>query len=64
MNITVWSYVDQLNISILCDDLTTTDPHVATDAVIETFSQIRSAAGYPANVTEVPTAMARAAAIR
>jgi len=64
MNITVWSYVDQLNISILCDDLTTTDPHVATDAVIEAFSQIRSAAGYPANVTEVPTAMARAAAIR
>jgi hypothetical protein len=32
--------------------------------VIEAFSQIRSAAGYPPNVTEVPTAMARAAAIR
>jgi diacylglycerol O-acyltransferase len=63
MNITVWSYVDQLNISILCDDLTTTDPHVATNAMVEAFSEIRSAAGFAADVTEVPTAMARAADI-
>jgi len=63
MNITVWSYVDQLNISILCDDLTTADPHVVTDAMIEAFAQIRCAAGYSAQLTEVPTAMARAAAV-
>jgi WS/DGAT/MGAT family acyltransferase len=61
MNVTVWSYVDQLNISILCDDVTTTDPHLATDAMVEAFSEIRFAAGYAAEITEVPTAMARAA---
>jgi diacylglycerol O-acyltransferase / wax synthase len=63
MNITVWSYVDQLNISILCDDLTTADPHIATDAVIDAFVQIRRAAGYSERITDVPTAMARAWAI-
>jgi diacylglycerol O-acyltransferase len=60
MNITVWSYVDQLNISILCDDLTTTDPHQATNAMVDAFSEIRSAAGYSGDLTEVPTAMPRA----
>lgn len=64
MNITVWSYVDQLNISILCDDLTTADPHIATDAMIEAFAQTRCAAGYSAKIAEVPTAMARASALR
>ena len=63
MNITVWSYVDQLNISILCDDLTTADPHIATDAMIEAFAEIRRAANYSGHVTEVPTAMARASAV-
>ena len=29
MNITVWSYVDQLAISVLTDDLTLDDPHEA-----------------------------------
>ncbi len=32
MNITVWSYVDQLAISVLTDDRTLEDPHEATDA--------------------------------
>jgi diacylglycerol O-acyltransferase len=64
MNITVWSYVDQLNISIICDDRTVGDPHLATDAMIEAFAEIRCASGYSAEPAEVPTAMANAAAIR
>ena len=45
MNITVWSYVDQLAISVLTDDLTLDDPHEATDAMIDAFIEIRKAAG-------------------
>jgi diacylglycerol O-acyltransferase len=30
LNITVWSYVEQLNISVLADDQTLNDPHEAT----------------------------------
>ena len=62
MNITVWSYVDQLNISVICDDLTVEDPHEVTDAILQAFSEIRSAAGYPGTSTPVPSAMAPAAA--
>ena len=35
LNITVWSYVDQLAISALTDDITLGDPHEVTDAMIE-----------------------------
>src|ERR1700748_2491720 len=45
MNITVWSYVDQLAISVLTDDRTLDDPHEATDAMLEEFANIRAAAG-------------------
>ncbi len=45
MNITVWSYVDQLSISVLTDDITLDDPHEATDAILRSFTEIRSAAG-------------------
>jgi diacylglycerol O-acyltransferase / wax synthase len=45
LNITVWSYVDQLNISVLSDGATLSDPHELTDAMIEAFDEIRSAAG-------------------
>ncbi len=45
MNITVWSYVDQLAISVLTDDLTLDDPHEATDAMLDAFVEIRTAAG-------------------
>jgi WS/DGAT/MGAT family acyltransferase len=64
MNITVWSYVDQLNISIICDDRTVDDPHSATDAMREAFAEIRCATGFSAELNEVPTAMANAGAIR
>jgi diacylglycerol O-acyltransferase / wax synthase len=62
MNITVWSYVDQLNISVLTDDVTLDDPHEATDAMVQAFTDLRAAAGLPAELTEVLTAMAPASA--
>jgi diacylglycerol O-acyltransferase len=45
INITVWSYVDQLNISVIADDRTLRDTHEATDAMVGAFAKIRSAAG-------------------
>jgi hypothetical protein len=62
MNITVWSYVDQFNISVLTHDRTLDDPHEATDAIIHAFADIRRAAGLSAELTEVGTAMAQASA--
>jgi len=46
LNITVWSYVDQLNISVLSDGATLLDPHELTDAMIDAFIEIRRAAGF------------------
>jgi diacylglycerol O-acyltransferase len=48
VNITVWSYVDQLNISVLADDVTFGDPHEVTDAMVDAFALVRQAAGLPA----------------
>jgi diacylglycerol O-acyltransferase / wax synthase len=62
MNITVWSYVDQLNISVLTDDLTLDDPHQATDAMVRAFTELRAAAGLAEELTEVVAAMAPASA--
>jgi diacylglycerol O-acyltransferase len=62
LNITVWSYVDQLDISVLSDDQTFHDIHEATDALIHGFAEIRRAAGLPADLTRVDTAMAPASA--
>jgi diacylglycerol O-acyltransferase / wax synthase len=42
MNVTVWSYVDQLNISVLSDDQTFEDTHDATEAFIGAFAEIRA----------------------
>ena len=60
LNITVWSYVDQLNISVLCDGATLTDPHEVTDAMVADFIEIRRAAGLSEELTVVDTAMAPA----
>jgi len=57
LNITVWSYVDQLNISVLSDGRTVEDPHELTDAMIEDFIEIRSAARISEELTVVETAM-------
>jgi diacylglycerol O-acyltransferase / wax synthase len=59
LNITVWSYVDQLNISVLSDGATLEDPHELTDAMIEAFIEIRRAAGLPEELTVVEAAMAQ-----
>ncbi|MDX1885339.1 wax ester/triacylglycerol synthase family O-acyltransferase [Mycolicibacterium sp. 120270] len=59
LNITVWSYVDQLNISVLSDGATLADAHELTDAMIEAFVEIRCAAGLSEKLTVVEKAMAQ-----
>jgi hypothetical protein len=59
LNITVWSYVDQLNISVLADGSTTDDPHEVTAGMVEDFKKIRRAAGLSEELTVVETAMAQ-----
>jgi WS/DGAT/MGAT family acyltransferase len=63
VNITVWSYVDQLNISVIADDRTLTDTHEATDAMVHAFREIRSAAGLYDDLSTVDSAMPPAAAL-
>jgi WS/DGAT/MGAT family acyltransferase len=60
-NMTVWSYVDQVDISVLSDDRTFDDVHDATDAMIHGLAEIRGAAGL-SELTPVGTAMAPATA--
>ena len=62
LNITVWSYADQLSISVLTDGATVDDPHEVTDAMIDDFRALRTAAGLSENLTEVHDAMPLAAA--
>jgi hypothetical protein len=62
VNMTVWSYVDQLDIAVLSDDQTFKDPHEATDAMVHAFGEIRRACGL-AEMTAVGTAMAPATAV-
>lgn len=57
LNITVWSYVDQLNISVLSDDATVEDPHEVTDGMLEEFREIRRVAGLSDELTVVESAM-------
>lgn len=63
LNVTVWSYVDQLNISILTDDQSVRDPHEVTDAMVHAFTEIRKAAGLSDKLTSVQTALAAAKAV-
>jgi diacylglycerol O-acyltransferase / wax synthase len=62
INITVWSYVDQFNISVIADDRTLDDIHEVTDAMLHSFSEMRSASGLSGTLDEVDTAMPRASA--
>ncbi len=62
LNITVWSYVDQVDISVLSDDRTFNDIHEATDALIHGLIETRRAAGLPAELSTVDTAIAPARA--
>jgi diacylglycerol O-acyltransferase len=60
LNITVWSYVDQLNISVLTDGATLKDPHEVTEAMVSDFVEIRRAAGLSEDLTVIEAAMAPA----
>ena len=60
INITVWSYVDQLNISVIADDRTLDDTHEVTDAMVHAFREIRAAAGFSDELATVDTAMPQA----
>mgnify|MGYP005813383415 CR=1 FL=1 len=44
VNITAWSYVDQLGVAVLTDDQTFDDPHEATDTISAAFAELRLAA--------------------
>lgn len=59
LNITVWSYVDQLNISVIADGATVDDPHEVTDAILADFRKIRGVVGLPEELTVVESAMAQ-----
>jgi diacylglycerol O-acyltransferase len=55
LNITVWSYVDQLSISVLADDATLKDTHDVTDAFLAAFAELREAAGVPGSTDVITT---------
>lgn len=63
INITVWSYVDQMNISVLADDRTFADVHEVTDAMVRAFVELRRAAGLPGELRPLDTAMPAAPAV-
>lgn len=63
LNITVWSYVDHLSISVLTDGATADDPHEITDAMIDDFRELRAAAGLSSELTKLDNAMPPAPAL-
>jgi diacylglycerol O-acyltransferase / wax synthase len=63
INITVWSYVDQLNVSVIADDRTLGDTHEVTDAMFHSFAEIRRTSGLSEELIEVRSAMPRASAV-
>jgi diacylglycerol O-acyltransferase / wax synthase len=60
LNITVWSYVDQLNVSVLADGATVDDPHEVTEAIVDELVEIRRAAGLSEALTVIEKALAPA----
>lgn len=64
MNITVWSYVDQLSVSVLTDDLTTDDPHEVTDAMVAAFVELRAAVGCGRELRQIEDVLPLADAVR
>lgn len=57
LNITVWSYVDQLNISVISDTETVKDPHEVTEAMVQELREIRHAAGISEELTVIEAAL-------
>jgi diacylglycerol O-acyltransferase len=45
LNMTIWSYVDQLNVSVLADRAILPEAHVITDAYGRAFEELRHAVG-------------------
>ncbi len=60
LNITVWRYADQVDISVLSDDGTFDDVHEATDAFLHGLRETRRAAGLTAELRTVRAALAPA----
>ena len=61
-NMTVWSYGDQVDISVLSDDRTFSDVHEASEALVRSFAELRRAVGFSGEPSAVETAMAPARA--
>lgn len=57
INITVWSYVDQLNISVITDLASVRDAHEVTSAMVDEFVTIRCAAGITKELTVIEKAL-------
>ena len=57
VNITVWSYVDQLGIAVLTDDQTFSDVHDATEAMVAAFDELHRAAGLSGELAVVESAL-------
>jgi hypothetical protein len=57
VNITVWSYVDQMGIAVLTDDQTFGDVHEATDALVAAFRELHTAAGLSTDIETVQGAL-------
>lgn len=57
VNITVWSYADQVNIAVLADDRTFDDVHEVTNALLHALTEIRAAAGLSSALVDLDTAM-------
>jgi diacylglycerol O-acyltransferase len=60
LNITVWSYVDEFNISVITDGATVDDPHEITQGMLDEFVEIRRAAGLSEELSVIDKAMAQA----
>ena len=57
VNITVWSYVDQMGVAVLTDDRTFGDVHEATDAFTKAFAEIHRAAGLSEEIHVIDSAL-------
>jgi diacylglycerol O-acyltransferase / wax synthase len=58
LNITVWSYVEQIGIGVLTDDRTFGDPHEVTDAMHAEFLHIRAATGLSIDIDALQSLLA------
>lgn len=55
LNITVWSYVDQLSVSVLADDTTLKDTHEVTDVFVAEFAELCQRTDGKTDISAAPT---------